>query len=73
MDVFLYDALLVVLKLTNIGNQVNASASAQVSWLADPYLLLIRLSELFHKLLVLIGKDECRGSEVIDASKYSLK
>jgi hypothetical protein len=73
MDVFLYDALLIVLQLTNICDQVYASASTQVSWLAYPDLFLIRLGELFHKLLVFIWEDEGCWSEVIDVAEYCLK
>lgn len=40
-NILLDDALLVILKFSNVTDKENLASSAQVSWLADPYLLII--------------------------------
>ena len=79
-NILLNNTLLVVLQVCNIINYCYSSASAEVSWLTDPYVILsichtgsLGAGEVLNKLLIVVRQCVCGRDKVIYFAEHVLK
>ena len=76
-DVLLDHTLLLVLKLGDVADDGDSTASAEIGRLADPNVLggsrPLGASEVLNELLVIVGQSVRGGHKVVDLAEHVLQ